>query len=478
MSGKNSLHEQLQRPRNMRRSMGKMQRKDVPRSSHGEWQPAADRADPLDLLQAQDKGRLQHLLPIKYDRMAESPFAFLRGSAVVMAADLASTPNIGQNVVLCGDAHISNFGLYASPERKLVFDINDFDECYFGPWEWDLKRLAASIVVAGHLNGFDEEICHDLAAFAARIYRKSMRRFARTPALDLWYYHIGAEEVKEAFKDKASKRSRKEIGKIIKKAMSHTQEQTLEKLTFEDNGRRRIKYKPPLLVPFREIDLSSALERLNVDTDLNEVTVMAINSSWDQYLDSLSDDRRLIMDHFRVADVALRVGGVGSVGTHCFIFLLQSGSGDEGLILQLKETGPSVLAAYLPQLDYDHEAERVVIGQRLIQATSDPFLGWNRAPISGRDYYWRQLKDMKGSIDVAELDESGFRTYIGICALCLARAHARTGDSSVISGYLGKSDVFDRAIADFAAAYADQTEKDHAALLRAIENGRVSTDSN
>jgi len=472
-----ALHEQLQLPRNIRRAMGKMRREDVPRGSHGDWQPAAGRADPLALLQAQDEGRLQDLLPIKYGRMAHSPFAFLRGSAVVMAADLASTVDISQYVVLCGDAHLANFGLFASPERKLVFDINDFDECYFGPWEWDLKRLAASVVVAGRENGFDAATNQELAALAARDYRRTMRHLARMPALDLWYLHVEAEDLENLFARKASTKSKKEIRNIIMKAMSRTQKQTLEKLTELNDGRRRIRYERPLLVPFREVNLSSALEAMGAGADLDAETVEAINGAWEQYLESLPIDRRLIMEHFHVTDAALRVGGVGSVGTRCFILLLQSGAGDEGLILQLKETGPSVLQAYLPERDLGYQAERVVIGQRLIQAVSDPFLGWHRAPISGHEYYWRQLKDMKGSIDVAELDESGFRAYVAICAATLARAHARTGDPSAISGYLGKGDRFDQAVARFAEAYADQTESDHAALLRAIEDGRVSVDS-
>ncbi|MFN2162070.1 MAG: DUF2252 domain-containing protein [Candidatus Promineifilaceae bacterium] len=477
MAQNQPLHEQLQRPRNIRRAIGKMQRKYVPRGSHGAWQPAADRPDPLDLLQAQDEGRLQRLLPIKYGRMAEAPFAFLRGSAVVMANDLASTPDSGQYVALCGDAHLANFGFFASPERKLVFDINDFDECYFGPWEWDIKRLAASVVVAGRENGFDAATNRDLAALAANVYRRAMRRLAKMPALDLWYLHVAAGDIEELFDEKASSKSKKEIRKIVRKAMSRTQKQTLEKLTELVDSRRRIRYEPPLLVPFREIDLSSELERMGGDMELDAQTVAAISGAWRQYLESLPDDRRLIMDNFHVTDAALRVGGVGSVGTRCFIFLLQSGAGDEGLILQLKETGPSVLEAYLPKRDLEHQAERVVIGQRLIQAVSDPFLGWNRAPISGNEYYWRQLKDMKGSIDVAELDESGFGAYVTICAASLARAHARTGDPSAISGYLGKGKVFDQAVAQFAETYADQTEKDHAALLRAIEDGRVAVDS-
>lgn len=472
-----SLHDKVQeqflRPRQERMVMGKQLRKEVPRSSHGAWAPAENRADPLDLLQAQDEGRLAHLVPIKYGRMAASPFAFLRGSAVVMAADLAPTPVTGQSVILCGDAHISNFGLFASPERKLVFDMNDFDECYRGPWEWDLKRLAASVVVAGRQNKFDDDVNRKLAMKAVEIYRRAMRRFMELPALDLWYYHIGAREVEELFDEKASKRSKKEIRKIIEKAMSRTQAKTMKKLTHIEDGQRRINHEPPLLVPFREFDLSDSLEKLVINQDLEEALIKGLRLSWGEYLESLPEDRRLFLERYRVQDIALRVGGVGSVGTRCFILLLEGSGENEGLILQLKESGPSVLEAHLPHLGHAMDAERVVIGQQLIQATSDPFLGYHIAPISGHEYYWRQLKDMKGSIDAADLDITGFRTYIALCALCLARAHARTGDAAVIAGYVGKGDVFDRAIADFALAYADQTEVDHAALLEAIADGRI-----
>jgi uncharacterized protein (DUF2252 family) len=469
----NPLTEQFLRPRNIRRAMGKRLRKVVPRSSHGQWSPAENRQNPLDLLKSQDEGRLAHLLPIKYGRMAASPFAFLRGSAVVMAADLASTPVIGQDVVLCGDAHIANFGLFASPERNLVFDINDFDECYIGPWEWDLKRLAASIVVAGKQNGFGNELTREQAKQAIEVYRWAMRRFSKMPVLDLWYYHVGARDVQKLFAEKASNRSRKEIRKTIARAVSRTQGRTLEKLTHTQDGQRQINYEPPLLVPIREFDYSDALEAFGIKQDLDKKTIQALYKAWSEYLDTLTVDRRLLLERFSMQDIALRVGGVGSVGSRCFILFLEGSGEDEGLILQLKEVGSSVLEAYLPPLEHELKARRVVMGQRLIQATSDPFLGYHRSPISGHEYYWRQLKDMKGSIDVANLDRSGFETYIALCAACLARAHARTGDPAVIAGYLGNGNVFDQAVTEFAAVYADQTEKDHAALLQAIKDGRI-----
>lgn len=473
MDERDTFFEQLQRPRDERRAMGKQLRKDVPRSSHGAWAPAADRPDPLELLQAQDEGRVKELLPIKYGRMVASPFAFLRGSAVVMAADLASTPVTGQPVILCGDAHISNFGLFASPERKLVFDVNDFDECTPGPWEWDVKRLAASVVVAARENGLDHKTAHELAQGAVEVYRRSMSHFAAMPTTDIWYYHVDAGQVQELFDEKASKKARKMTKKTIDKAMTKTQGRTLEKLTHLEDGRRRINSEPPLLLPLRELDIKGAIAPAMSDEEFSEMSTRSVLAMWQQYLDSLPEDRQYLLERYRVTDVALRVGGVGSVGTRCFIALLEGGGDDEGLILQLKQAGPSALSAYLPPRAYKQQAERVVHGQMLMQATSDPFLGWHQSEKSGTDFYWRQLKDMKGSFEAANLDESGLQAYIAICALCLARAHARTGDATAISGYLGKSDVFDKAIADFADAYAGQTVKDHAALRQAIDDGRI-----
>jgi uncharacterized protein (DUF2252 family) len=456
-----------------RQQAGRALRKQAPRSSHGQWAPAADRPDPISLLQAQDKGRIEQLLPIKYGRMVASPFAFLRGSAVVMAADLAATPVTGLNVVLCGDAHLSNFGLFASPERQLVFDINDFDEAYPGPWEWDLKRLAASAVVAGRGNGFSDKVCRQMAITVVEAYRAATERLAQMHALDVWYYHVDADTVLEVFEESSSKRGAKRSRKLVEKAKTRTQEQTLEKLTQIIDGRRRIISDPPLLVPFREW----GLERFVSEADLRRMTEEAVESAWSQYLDSLPDERRFLLQRFRIADAALRVGGVGSVGTRCAIVLLEGQASDDALILQLKEAGPSVLEPYLPPRTYSQHAERAVIGQRLMQATSDIFLGWHTAERTETDYYWRQLKDMKGSADVAGMDGAGFETYVGLCAICLARAHARTGDEAGVWGYIGSNDTFAEAIGDFALAYADQTERDHQALVEAIESGRVPAET-
>ena len=455
-----------QLPSAERAGIGKRLRKVVPRSSHGDWSPAADRPDPLSLLQAQDKGRLQHLLPIKYGRMLASPFAFLRGSAVVMASDLAASPVTGLNVVLCGDAHLSNFGIFATPERNLVFDINDFDETYPGPWEWDLKRLAASAVVAGRENGFKEKDCRRLAEVVSRSYRQAMRRFSEASILDVWYFDVDADKVIQVF-DKYAKKSAKGARKTFSKAGSRTSERTLQKLTEFVDGKRQIVNNPPLLERLRD---------LLTEEQKQKITEQDVESAWFAYVNSLPQERRRLLKRFRVTDAALRVGGVGSVGTRCTIALLEGYAEQDALILQQKETGPSALAAYLPKKDFESQAQRVVIGQRLMQAASDIFLGWHQSTMTGNQYYWRQLKDKKGSFDMQKLDASGMGTYLGVCSTCLARAHARAGDAAAISGYLGSGDVFDKAIANFAVAFADQTEKDYQALANAVKSGRIAAE--
>ncbi len=448
-----------------RKQIGKSLRQQAPRRSHGDWSPAPDRPDPISLLQAQDKTRIQHLVPIKYGRMLESPFAFLRGSATVMAADLAGSPVSGIDAILCGDAHLSNFGVFATPERKLVFDINDFDEVYPGPWEWDLKRLAASAVVAGRENGFKEKTCKQLAVVVSQYYRKAVQRFSEKPILDVWYFHVEAEAVLDVF-DQHSKQGAKSAKKMVKKARRKTHEQTLEKLTEYVNGQRQIINDPPLLVRLSEFLSEEQKE---------QITKQDVDRAWSEYVSSLPEERRMLLSRFRVADGALRVGGVGSVGTHCWILLLEGSSEDDALILQQKEAGRSVLESYLQKRDYANPAKRVVVGQRLMQASSDIFLGWHQSALTGTNYYWRQLKDMKGSVEVADLDETGLATYLGVCSVCLARAHARTSDARIV-GYLGKGDVFDNAIADFAVAYADQTERDYQALEKAVKSGRLAAE--
>jgi uncharacterized protein (DUF2252 family) len=449
-----------------RKEMGRSKRRQAPRTSHGDWAPAADRPDPIGLLQEQDKSRLQHLVPIKYGRMMQSPFAFLRGSAVVMASDLANTPVTGIEAALCGDAHISNFGFFASPERQLVFDINDFDETYPGPWEWDLKRLAASTVVAGRENGFSDKECRRLAETVVGTYRGAMEQLSQTSTLEMWYYYVDAEAVFDAV---SSKKGKKMTKKVITKARSRTQKQTLEKLTQIVDGRRRIVSDPPLLVPFRK----ETLEQIVGEDGTSIINTEAVDNAWRQYLESLPDERRFLLQRYRIVDLALRVGGVGSVGTRCVILLLEGRDEEDAIILQLKEAGPSVLESHLGVRGYRKHGERVVVGQRLMQATSDIFLGWHTAEATNIDFYWRQLKDMKGSIDVGALPKSGFETYIKLCAKCLARAHARTGYATATLGYIGSNDTFARAIGKFAVAYADQTERDYRALVDEVQSGRI-----
>jgi uncharacterized protein (DUF2252 family) len=415
------------------------------------------------LLQAQDKGRLQDLLPIKYGRMLASPFAFLRGSAVVMASDLAVTPVTGLQVVLCGDAHLSNFGIFATPERNLIFDINDFDEAYPGPWEWDLKRLAVSAMVAGRENGFKEQDCRRLAELVPRSYRQTMRRFSEVPILEVWYYHVDADTVIQVF-DKYAKNSVKDARKTFSKAGSHTSERTLQKLTEFVDGKRQFVNDPPLLERW---------SNFLTDEQKQQFTAQDVENNFSAYVNSLPEERRRLLRRFRITDVALRVGGVGSVGTRCTIVLLEGDAEQDALILQQKETGPSALEAYLPKKDFESQAQRVVIGQRIMQAASDIFLGWHQSIMSGNQYYWRQLKDKKGSFDIQKLDERDMGTYLGVCSTCLARAHARAGDATAISSYLGTGDVFDNAITKFATAYADQTEKDYQLLVDAVRSGRI-----
>ena len=456
-----------QLPVEERVALGKSQRKQVPRSSHGDWAPSPDRPDPISLLQAQDEGRLGRLLPIKYGRMLASPFAFLRGSAVVMASDLAASPVSGSQVVLCGDAHLSNFGVFATPERNLVFDINDFDEAYPGPWEWDLKRLAASAVMAGRENGFKEKVCRRLATVVSRNYRRAMRRFLKASILDVWYYYIEADSVLEVF-NKYARKSAKHAEKTFKKAEARTRERTLEKLTQVVDGKRQIVNDPPLL---------ERLSDLSTRAQVPQVTEQVMESAWYAYVNSLPEERRRLLARFRVTDVALRVGGIGSVGTRCMISLLEGDTDRDAIILQHKEAGPSALEPYLPKVEYASQAQRVVIGQRLMQAASDIFLGWHQSTLTGTQYYWRQLKDQKGSFDMQKLDKRGMGTYLGVCGVCLARAHARAGDAAAISGYLGSGTVFDNAISQFAMAYADQTERDYQALVAAVRKGQIAAET-
>jgi uncharacterized protein (DUF2252 family) len=443
-----------------RRERGRAARRVAPRGSHAEWAPAPDRPDPIDLLEEQARDRIPDLIPIRYSRMMASPFAFMRGSAIVMANDLASTPRTGIQAQLCGDAHLSNFGAYASPERALLFDVNDFDETLPGPWEWDVKRLAASFVVAGRDNGFDADDCREAAQTSVESYRRRMAEFSEMGELEVWYSRVSEEELRGLLYDASSKKTRKKLSKAVRKARGRDSLQALSKLTTVVDGHRIINDDPPLLVRIPEGDELRA-------------QVYAILES---YKRTLQEDRRHLLDRYRFVDAARKVVGVGSVGTRAFVVLLQGRDEDDPLFLQVKEAGPSVLEGHVASGAYEHHGHRVVAGQRLMQAASDIFLGWFRGT-GGRDFYWRQLRDMKGSANVETMSPDELVLYAGLCGWALARAHARSGDRVQIAAYLGKSERFDLAIADFARAYADQTERDHAALCAAVKSGRIAADA-
>ncbi len=467
MATTNKLHKPLHpdgaRPE--RKAVGKSLRDTIPIKGHGQWSPADDRADPIALLQAEDEGRLQQLLPIKYGRMLASPFAFLRGSAGVMAADLAVVPSTRIQTQLCGDAHIANFGLFASPERQLIFDLNDFDETHPGPWEWDLKRLAASAFVAGREHGYSDQACHDIVVRAVQFYAQMIRQFSKMPTLDVWYFKVAAERVQQAFATSTRKASLS-FQRTMTKARSKTQARSLARLTTVIDGERRFLIAPPLLMPISEM--------LPVPLEDPEA---AIGKIWGEYLASLDVERRRLLERFRIVDAALRVGGVGSVGTRCTVVLLEGGGEDDAIILQQKEAGASVLEPYLGKSPFKTGAERVVHGQRLMQAASDIFLGWHHGLLVATTYYWRQLSDMKGSLDTAALGKGGFSLYVTVCAGILARAHGRAGDAALTTGYVGKGAALAEAIAGFARSYADQTERDHQALARAVKSGKIAAET-
>ena len=375
----------------------------------------------------------------------------MRGAAVVMACDLATTPRTGIQAQLCGDAHLLNFGLYGSPERTLLFDVNDFDETLPGPWEWDLKRLAASMIVAGRENGFGDSDCRRAAREVASSYRRRMAEYSEMGELEVWYSRVSAEDLGLI----VASRTMKKVKKSVKRARERNNLQALDRLTRIVEGRRIIADDPPLLVRVVE-------ERLR--EQIHDILQM--------YGSTLQDDRRHLLDRYRFVDVARKVVGVGSVGTRDYVVLLEGRDDDDPLFLQVKEAQVSVLESYLPKSAYGNHGQRVVAGQRLMQAASDIFLGWLRGP-GGRDYYWRQLRDMKGSAKVELMSPDELAEYAGLCGWALSRAHARSGDRVQISAYLGKSERFDGAIANFAEAYADQIERDHAALSAAVKSGKV-----
>ncbi len=435
-----------------RMAAGKALRERVPRTAHSKWTPAANRPDPVALLKESDHGRLQELLPIRYGRMRVSPFAFFRGAASLMAADLAGTPTTKIRVQVCGDCHLLNFGGYGSPERRLVFDINDFDETLPAPWEWDVKRLAASVVLAAREKNMGEGRCIDAARAMVASYRTHMREYAQMPALDAWYSHIDVDifvAKAKTFKDKQYWK------KVERAAYMQTAEYLLPKITKVSKGKRRIIDHPPLIYHPRDI--------ARIDEH--------VRALFHRYRLTLPEERRVILDRYHIVDIARKVVGVGSVGTRCDVALLMAGK-DDAMVLQLKEALPSVLEAYAGKGRYANHGERVVTGQRMLQAASDVFLGWTHAD-DGRDYYFRQLRDMKMKFDLESMSKSEWLEYVQICGWTLARAHARTGDAALIGGYLGKNAKFDDAIGKFAMTYADQTERDYQTLLKAIRVGKV-----
>lgn len=454
-----------------RAAEGKATRAKAPLEAHADFQPRKSR-DPVALLLSQAETRVPDLVPIRHGRMLVSPFTFYRGAAVVMAADLDTTPTPGLQTQLCGDAHLSNFGVYASPERQLVFDINDFDETLPGPFEWDVKRLAASFVVAGRDIGFTRKQCRKATLAAVESYRTAMGAFAAQPILSVWYAHLNMEQALAEYKASLSARKLKERKARLKateaalaKARTRDRLQAIGKLTTVVDGKRQIVSNPPLVVRLDdmvEVNPDGVRGRLG--------TLMAA------YGNTLQSHLRVLIDHFTLADVAHKVVGVGSVGTRAWILLLEAGVESEALLLQAKQAGPSALAGYAGKSAYANEGERVVAGQHLMQASSDIFLGWLRARPTGsrnQDYYLRQLRDWKMSAAIEEMIPAGMQIYARWCGWTLARAHARSGDRIAIAAYLGNSTKFDNAIADFAEAYADQNERDHAAMAAAVADGRV-----
>ncbi len=453
-----------------RAAHGKAARQQVPRSSHADWSPSTNRRDPVAMLEEQGVTRLQDLLPIRYGRMAASPFAFFRGAANVFAADLAETRSVPLNVQLCGDAHLVNFGGFASPERSLVFDINDFDETLPGPFEWDLKRLAASLSVAARSRNFEPTACNDIVTGSVRAYREAMRSFALMRNLDLWYVRMGVQTMVERWGPELTSEQLRNFQRGIGKAESKDRLKAKNKLTHEIDGELRFLSDPPLLVPVEEIFTETEHEALS------ETLRGALRS----YRRSLSADRRHLLEGYRFVEVARKVVGVGSVGTRCWLVLLVGRDNDDPLFIQVKEAEASVLEAHLKTSGYANHAQRVVEGQRLMQASSDILLGWERLDgVDGRthDYYMRQLWDWKTSANIEIMDESGLRVYGQLCGWTLARGHARSGDPIAIGSYLGSGTVFDDAVAEFAGIYADQNEIDHRALVDAIDSGRVKAET-
>ncbi len=444
---------------------GKDARGYAPLESHAEFKPDRGR-DPVGQLLEQAKSRVPELVPIRHGRMLVSAFTYYRGAALPMAADLATTPTSGLRVQLCGDAHLSNFGAFASPSRRLVFDVNDFDETLPGPFEWDVKRLAASLAVAGRDNGFAGKDRRQIVIAATESYRTAMRAFAEQPFMDVWYAHLDVEDALAEFRSQLKAKRAKLTEKMVAKAHTSDSMKALGKLTAEVDGQRRIVSEPPLIQPVEEIFPDARAEEI----------YGLIREVLEKYRRTLQSDRRHMVEYFTLVQLARKVVGVGSVGTRAWVLLMEGADGTEPLFLQAKEAQLSVLAPYCGRSQYRNQGERVVAGQHLMQAESDIFLGWTH--LTGpdgvdRDYYVRQLKDWKLSVPIEQMIPSGMKVYARMCGWTLARAHARSGDRVALAAYLGGSAKFDNAIADFAEIYADQNERDHTALQAALNDGKV-----
>jgi uncharacterized protein (DUF2252 family) len=456
---------------------GKAARERVSPSGHSGWVPAADRPDPVALLEEQDATREADLVPVRHGRMVVSPFTFYRGAAKIMAADLKDTPTAGLTVQLCGDAHLSNFGVFASPERTMMFDLNDFDETLPGPFEYDVKRMAASFTIAARNNGFTSDDARTAALASVKAYREAMAESAAMRTLDIWYAHLSEEALMQSIKaaahttkqgkgDGIDKAAKKNAQKEARKARTRDSLQALSKLAEIVDGRYRIVSQPPIVIPLR--DLAPSIGR-SVD-ELEQI----IHDQFRAYRRTLPDDRRQLLERFEVVDMARKVVGVGSVGTRAFIVLLQGRDEQDPLFLQVKEATASVLEDHLPKSRYHQAGERVVQGQRIMQAASDIFLGWTKGAEAGRYLYWRQLRDMKGSAVIETMGPPELTFYGGVCGQTLARAHARSGDPVALAAYLGKKDWFEQSITDFAERYADQNDRDYQAFADAIQSGRLA----
>jgi uncharacterized protein (DUF2252 family) len=453
-----------------RAARGKVERKLVPLAAHGEWQPSSDRSDPVGLLEEQATTRVPELVPIRYGRMLVSPFTFYRGAAYLMASDLAKMPRTSLSVQLCGDAHLSNFGVFAAPDRRLVFSVNDFDETLPGPFEWDLKRLVASFAVAGRDRGFDAKQRKSINLAAARSYREAMSDMAQMKRLDVWYARLDIETIETYMRANAKPGEVKRFERNLAKARSKDSIKAFEKLVQVVDGRPRLVGDPPLIVPIE--DVFADMEYQQVDE--------AIRTLLHAYRRTLQGDHRHLLEGFRYAHAARKVVGVGSVGTRAWVILMLGNDNSDPLFLQAKEAQASVLEPFLGKSRYRNHGQRVVEGQRLMQSASDVMLGWIRSNgIDGvaRDFYIRQLWDGKGSAIVEAMKPAAMSAYAGFCAWTLARAHARSGDAAAIASYLGTSDKFDRAMAAFAETYADQNERDYATLKAAVDSKKVVAES-